>query len=180
MKRNGDQPMSDINITPLTDVMLVLLIIFMISSPVLLARGMEVHLPQVPQPQQLTQQDHVLYMTIDGKFNLDGKILDRNELSQGFADLVKTAGEKFEAVNLFIKADKDVTYGDMTGIMDMATSAGIEKLSLVQDILSNPPATSETPGTEQPPAEQPSTEQPPAEQPSTEQPPAGSDSSGTG
>ena len=54
MKRRGDdQPVSDINITPLTDVMLVLLVIFMISSPVLMARGIEVHLPQVDEPPAL-------------------------------------------------------------------------------------------------------------------------------
>jgi biopolymer transport protein ExbD len=65
-RRSEEQPVSDINITPLTDVMMVLLIIFMISSPILMAKGLEVHLPQVEGAQQLLEKDHVLYMAADG------------------------------------------------------------------------------------------------------------------
>ncbi|MCX6645756.1 MAG: biopolymer transporter ExbD [bacterium] len=143
-RRSDQQPVSDINITPLTDVMLVLLIIFMISSPVLLAKGLEVHLPQVEIAQQLMQQDHVLYVTADGALQLDGKQYNDDELLQAFTDMVSTADETGDVINLFLRADKSVTYDRLTQVMDLATSAGIEKISLVQDILEGTVVSSET------------------------------------
>jgi biopolymer transport protein TolR len=134
-RNNNDQPMSEINITPLTDVMLVLLIIFMISSPVLLARGMEVHLPQVTDPPMLEQQDHVLYISAEGGYQLDGKDYGGVELSDAFKELVTKTDAEGGTVNLFIKADQTVPYGDVTTVMDIATSAGIEKIGLVQEVL---------------------------------------------
>ena len=135
MRRNGgDQPLSDINITPLTDVVLVLLIIFMISSPILLARGMGVHLPKVTEPPMLKPEDHVLYLTADRKINLDNTDYTAEQLPDAFKTLVEAADLKQEPVNLFIHAEESVTYGEITGLMDMATTAGIEQISLVQDI----------------------------------------------
>ena len=135
-RASQDQPVSDINITPLTDVMLVLLVIFMISSPILMAHGIEVHLPQVENPPALVQQDHVLYVSTDGKLDLDGTLYaSSRELSDAFVSLVSTADEKGESVNLFVRADTNVTYGAITDVMDLATSAGIEKISLVQEFL---------------------------------------------
>ena len=138
--RHRDEPVSDINITPLTDVMMVLLIIFMISSPVLLARGMEVHLPQVTEPPMLTEQDHVLYIDADGGLYLDGKTYTENELNTQFTDLVIESDVERKAVNLFIRADKALSYGTVTHIMDIATLAGIERISLVQDVLTGSPS----------------------------------------
>jgi biopolymer transport protein TolR len=134
-RRSAEEPVSDINITPLTDVMLVLLIIFMISSPVLLARGMEVHLPQVSEPPMLVQEDHVLYATADGRLLLDGSTYGPDELGRAFGALVVAADEEGEVVNLFVRADESVTYGEITRVMDLATQAGIERISLVQEVL---------------------------------------------
>ncbi len=134
-KRSQDQPVSDINITPLTDVMLVLLVIFMISSPILMARGIEVHLPQVEEAPALAEKDHVLYATEEGTITLDGTQYSFEELSVAFSGIVEIADEEGEAVNLFIRADESVTYGNITMIMDIATTSGIERISLVQDIL---------------------------------------------
>ena len=92
MRRSSvEQPVSDINITPLTDVMLVLLIIFMISSPILLAKGMEVHLPQVDDPPALVEEDHVLYVTADRDLFLDGESFQPEELMGEFVALVEEA-----------------------------------------------------------------------------------------
>jgi biopolymer transport protein TolR len=177
MRRNAsDQPMSDINITPLTDVMMVLLIIFMISSPVLLARGMEVHLPKVEQPPMLAQEDHVLYIATGGAINLDGQIYTPDQIPQAFTDLVNAAAVTRESVNLFIRADEQVTYGNITKVMDAATSAGIEKISLVQEVLTQqetPPPSIESPPA---PAESPSgteTTPPPVVEPPSSEAPAG-------
>jgi len=134
-RRSSEEPVSDINITPLTDVMLVLLIIFMISSPILLARGMEVHLPQVEQAPALLQEDHVLYVNAERQLLLDGKLYTGEELAAEFVRLVEEADQTGDVVNLFLRADESVTYGDLTTIMDLATQAGIERISLVQDVL---------------------------------------------
>ena len=140
-RRSQEQPVSDINITPLTDVMLVLLVIFMISSPILLSRGMDVHLPQVVDPPMLVEEDHVLYISAQGALVLDGQTTLPEELGQAFLDLVAIADEEGEVVNLFLRADESVTYGSITRIMDLATQAGIERISLVQDLLSVPSIT---------------------------------------
>jgi biopolymer transport protein TolR len=150
-RRSDEQPVSDINITPLTDVMLVLLIIFMISSPMLLARGMEVHLPQVEEAPALAQEDHVMHVTADRELFLDGREYTVEELPEVFTNLVETADETGDVVNLFLRADESVTYGEITMLMDLATQAGIERISLVQEVIE-----------EAPPVEQP-TEEPEAE-----------------
>jgi biopolymer transport protein TolR len=137
--------MSDINITPLTDVMMVLLIIFMISSPVLLARGMEVHLPQVEEPPMLAQEDHVLYLSSDGQISLDGNMYLASDLPSAFEGLVAEADKTGETVSLFLRADETVTYGDITHVMDLATSSGIGQISLVQDVLAQPAPPAEVP-----------------------------------
>jgi len=134
-RKQHDQPVSDINITPLTDVMLVLLVIFMISSPVLLAKGMEVHLPQVADAPMLVEEDHVLYLTSDQKLTLDGEGIAPADLFDAFTGMVAVADETGEVVNLFFRADETVTYADITAVMDLATQAGIERISLVQDIV---------------------------------------------
>ena len=135
-RRSEDQPVSDINITPLTDVMLVLLVIFMISSPVLMARGIEVHLPQVDEPPALVEEDHVLYVSVDGQLELDGNIYSSfDELGVAMVEIVAIADETGDVVDLFIRADTNVTYGEITMVMNLATEAGIERISLVQDFL---------------------------------------------
>ncbi len=149
-----EEPVSDINITPLTDVMLVLLIIFMISSPVLLARGMEVHLPQVTDAPALVEEDHVLYITSQRTIYLDGTEYAPEELPGAFAELVEAADEAGDVVNLFLRADESVTYGDITAVMDTATQAGIERISLVQDVLEEAPV--EGQNADQPAEETPS------------------------
>jgi len=133
-RRDRDQPVSDINITPLTDVTMVLLVIFMISSPILLARGTEVHLPQVTDPVALVEEDHVLYMSLDETLVLDGNPKTVSELPGAFAEMVSVADETGDVVNLFLRADESVPYGRITTVMDIATQAGIERISLVQDI----------------------------------------------
>lgn len=147
--RSTEQPVSDINITPLTDVMMVLLVIFMISSPILLARGMEVHLPAVENPPMLVEQDHVLYLTAEQDFILDGQSYTRDGLKQAFLGLVEEADKTGGTVNLFLRADESVSYGDITKIMSDATEAGIERISLVQEVLASEP-------TAEPVVEQPS------------------------
>jgi len=118
--------MSEINVTPLVDVMLVLLIIFMVTAP-LLQQGIDVNLPQA-KGKNLPPEERLSIVIKKG-----GEIfLNDNHMSM--ADLTK----KLAAVsklnpNVFLKADKDVPYGLVVEVMGEVKEAGIEKLGMITE-----------------------------------------------
>mgnify|MGYP000075343011 CR=1 FL=1 len=122
-------PLAEINVTPLVDVMLVLLVIFMVTAPLLKA-GVPVELPDsraksLPQvPKQVT-----ITMTYDGKTYLDDAELAPGELPDRLAGLPRGADGKLPLVVL--RADKALDYGRVIGLMGELNRAGITQLSLV-------------------------------------------------
>jgi biopolymer transport protein ExbD len=121
----------EINITPLTDVMLVLLIIFMISAPFIVPKGKEVHLPKVKEFKTLKSENNLLLISKDGQMELNGVKVTTDEMITTLENVVSTSTE---AVNLFIRGDKEVSYGVIANAMDAARTAGVERISLVADI----------------------------------------------
>lgn len=124
---------SEINVTPLVDVMLVLLIIFMITSPMLVS-GINVDLPET-NSFPLAGQDEPLVITINSKgelYLLDTKI-DRENLA---AKLINVTKEKKDA-RIFVRGDKNVSYGDVVGVVAEIHSAGFSKVSLVSNVKYN-------------------------------------------
>ena len=122
--------MSEINVTPMVDVMLVLLIIFMITSPMLVA-GIEVDLPKTDSA-AVSGQFKPLVITIDKKgelFITDTK-LDQKDLIQKLTNITK---EKKDT-KIFVKGDKNVPYGKIVEIMARIYNAGFTKVALVSDI----------------------------------------------
>ena len=123
-------PKSDINVTPLVDVMLVLLIIMMLVAP-MLQKGVDVRLPladnTVDKPE--TQEQTVVAIDSRNGFHLNGIAVDRREL----ADRVKRAlDEKNERIVL-IKGDTEASYSAVMAAMDDLRKAGIEDIGLITD-----------------------------------------------
>lgn len=118
---------SEINVTPFVDVMLVLLIIFMVATP-MMAEGLEVDLPQTRQVEVLsTEVDHlVLTVRKDGSMFLDEYKVEREELEDFLKRLVKEKNK-----SLFLQADKEVPYGIVVDVMGRIKAVGIEKLGVV-------------------------------------------------
>ena len=121
---------SEINVTPLCDVMLVLLIIMMIVAP-LLQQGVAVQLPKadntVDKPE--TQGQTVIAISRDKALYLNAKPVTEGELSQKITELLEGKQDKI----VLIKADEEVDYGAVMAAMDQLRQAGIEDIGLITD-----------------------------------------------
>jgi biopolymer transport protein ExbD len=121
---------SDINVTPLVDVMLVLLIIMMIVAP-LLQKGAPVRLPSaansVDKPE--TQDQTVVAVAANGDYYVNGVPVPDTDLRRRVDDILETKTEKI----VLIKADEDAAYGKVMDAMDELRAAGIEDMGLVTE-----------------------------------------------
>ncbi len=120
---------AEINVTPFVDVMLVLLIIFMVTAP-LMTEGLQVDLPQTQTVEVLpTDSDHmVLTIRKDGAMFLDEYAVDQSTLISQLLTNVKEKNKQ-----LFLQADKEVPYGIVVDVMGRVRAAGIEKLGVVAE-----------------------------------------------
>ena len=132
---------SDINVTPLVDVMLVLLIIMMIVAP-LLQKGVDVKLPTAtnPVPKPETQDQTVVAVTADGRLHLNSREVPEGDLAQRVTEVLETKKEKI----VLIKADEDAQYGRVMAAMDALRKAQIEDMGLITERRARPGET--TPG----------------------------------
>jgi TolR protein len=130
-KNDGDvgaAPMSDMNVTPLVDVMLVLLIVFMVAAP-LMATGVPVDLPKA-QTKPLVDQKQPIAVSIDA----DGKyFVDQREVASG--ELISVLGESADSKErrIHVRGDKNISYGKVIEIMGLINSAGYTKVALVSE-----------------------------------------------
>ncbi|MBN1823908.1 MAG: ExbD/TolR family protein [Endomicrobiales bacterium] len=122
--------MAEINITPFTDVVLVLLIIFMITTPLLLTPGIKVNLPNVKAAESETDKNITVLITADGKIMLGNIELGLEEL-KGEMSLRLMSSPNSPVV---IKADRDVRYELVVQVMDTAKQAGARKFALGVEI----------------------------------------------
>jgi len=121
--------MSDINVTPFVDVMLVLLIIFMVTAPMMM-QGVEVNLPQTTAKRIKSQEDPLI-LTITKKKQI---FIETHRIK--LEDLEKKALKIFEnrrEKEILLKADKDVPYGFVIKVVSRIKKAGIEKLGMVTE-----------------------------------------------
>ncbi|GBE03703.1 MAG TPA: protein TolR [Nitrospirae bacterium] len=118
------QALSEINVTPFVDVMLVLLIIFMVTAP-LLQQGIDVDLPQAKGKEMSPAERTIITVKKDGKIYLDKVSVTMKALS--------TTLSKNMNREVFLKADKDVPYGMVVTIMGELRSVGIEKLGMITE-----------------------------------------------
>ena len=125
---NGSRRLvSEINVTPLVDVMLVLLIIFMVTAP-MMTQGVDVDLPETTA-KPLRQKEEPLLVTIkkDGQIYFNDIKLDQSLLKQQLAALSKANHEK----PIFLKADKLVPYGLVVSVMADIKDSGFDKLGMI-------------------------------------------------
>lgn len=129
-KRNKTyHPMAEINVTPMVDIMLVLLIIFMVTSPMLVA-GVTVDLPETSAA-PVSGQEEPLSVTIDEKGNIyiqDTKI----KQSELIAKLTAITGAKKDS-RIFVRGDRKIDYGKIMEVVGAINAAGYTKVALLTD-----------------------------------------------
>ena len=127
----GRQTLSEINVTPLVDVMLVLLIIFMVTAP-MLQTGVDVNLPQA-KAQTIPDDEGKLILTVtkDKRVFLGKLQIPWDDVEK----LLKNNAKLNADHELYLHADKDLLYGDVVKIMAAVKQAGVDKLGMVTDPL---------------------------------------------
>ena len=120
----------EINVTLFIDVMLVLLIIFMVVTP-MLQKGKPVLLPQTDQPDKKPESDKELLISVqsDKQIFIDAKWYPDQE----FAAKMREFGERASSKDVLIKADKQLSYGDVRKVMRMIKDGGFEKIGLITE-----------------------------------------------
>jgi biopolymer transport protein TolR len=127
LSKDSKGPLSEINIIPLVDVMLVLLIIFMITAP-MMQHGMGIDIPKVTtKPLPAKDEPQILSITKDQQLVLNEKKLNIKDLKAAIQLLFVNRGDK----EIFLRADKDVPYGFVVNCMGIVREAGVEKVNIV-------------------------------------------------
>jgi biopolymer transport protein TolR len=124
--------LSDINITPLVDVVLVLLIIFMVTAPVLQS-GIEVNVPKTRTVKEITEERLVLTIDKQQRVFLGNSPININEI----ASQLKTKIRDPQHQPIFIRADEDVPFGVFATLMDAVKQSGITNVSIVTQPLAS-------------------------------------------
>jgi len=119
--------MSEINVTPLVDVMLVLLVVFIITAPLLAPQSLKINLPKTDSVQQNDKPQKVS-LVVDAQGNVE---MDNMHVSdQGLAEMLRSRAAD-PLFQLQIEADSAVPYGRVAGLMALAQKAGVSKLSFI-------------------------------------------------
>ena len=123
-------PVANINMTPMIDVLLVLIIIFMVITP-LTPKGLEALVPQPPPPNQKQQEDNsrtvVIVINRDKSMMINQDPITEANLQGRLEDIFKTRAERV----VFVKGDPDLEFRDVAKAIDIAHGAGIDKVGLM-------------------------------------------------
>jgi len=148
-KRNeGAKVNSDINVTPMVDVMLVLLIIFMVITP-MLQKGISVDLAKVNSPEAMPDADKedalIVSVMRDGKIYFNSDRVEPDQLTEKVKDRLSTRADK----RVYVRSDARAKFGSVVEVVDNVRAAGVDELGLLTDQRKNtnkPPAIAPTGG----------------------------------
>lgn len=131
MPENGNEDIvAEINMTPLIDIMLVLLIIFMVTSSISLESGLEIDIPKTAsQTKQSEGKAVIISLSKTGELSIQGTKVPREELQNAITAALAQAGTK----QVILEGDQDSTLASTIEIIDVAKSAGAEKFSIAAD-----------------------------------------------
>jgi biopolymer transport protein ExbD len=122
-----DDGINDINITPFVDVVLVLLVIFMVTAPVMMKESLKVNLPKTLTSELSTKADSIgVAITKDGQVLFNGKLLSDDNLKTELLRLAQSAPE----TNFLISADTDTRHGDVVRIIDLLKKNNLNRFAL--------------------------------------------------
>jgi biopolymer transport protein ExbD len=122
-----DDGINDINITPFVDVVLVLLVIFMVTAPVMMKESLKVNLPKTLTSELTTKADSIgVAITKDGQVLFNGKLLSDDNLKTELLRLAQSAPE----TNFLISADTDTRHGDVVRIIDLLKKNNLHRFAL--------------------------------------------------
>jgi biopolymer transport protein ExbD len=123
---------SDINVTPMVDVMLVLLIIFMVITP-MLQKGVSVNMAKTDNPIKMPEADRedslIVAVMRDGKVYFNSDVVTAETLTDKVKDKLANKADK----RIFVKADAGAKYGDVVAVVDEVRSAGVDQLGLLTE-----------------------------------------------
>ncbi len=137
----GSQPMSDINMTPLIDVMLVLLIIFMLTAPLMTSR-LKLDLPKASAPStEPAPLTFTVALTADGLLHLDEAVVSKEALRQQ----AQAQAEQKPDTEVQLRADKVVPYGQVAELIGLLQQAGLNRIAFVTEAAEPQDGTSATP-----------------------------------
>src|SRR5258708_6291737 len=121
---------AEINMVPFTDVVLVLLVIFMVTTPFLFQGAFQVKLPKVAAPSPNLPETITLTITQDDKIYINDKEVGLENLTAQLADII----QKKPAILVMVNADKNVSHGTVAGVMSKAYQAGVTKLGIAVEL----------------------------------------------
>jgi biopolymer transport protein ExbD len=121
---------ADINVTPMVDIMLVLLIIFMVVTP-LLQKGVSVDLAKTKYPREMKEADRddaiIVAVTRDGKIFLHDESLTKDKLAEKVKDMLASKVDK----TVYVRSDRRAKYGEVVDVVDVVRAAGVDALGLL-------------------------------------------------
>jgi biopolymer transport protein TolR len=134
-KNNGRSVMSEINVTPFVDVMLVLLVIFMVTTPILY-QGVDVNLPKTesrPMPSLDRERKVVVTLNSSGEIFIEKERYTLDQLRIEIRKLMAERGKNLTDEDVFLRADTSVPYGSVVEVMSEIRNAGVQKIGLITE-----------------------------------------------